>query len=109
MFTQMACPHLGRSVRSASFRRGAAPCLTCRILWCETRLFALQYAAYWNVICRILQDVFCLVYVLAFAFRSDAALSGVCMWLAFSRLSCPCQLSTLMLVLPPYDITSSTR
>lgn len=58
MFTQMACPHLGRSVRSASFRRGAAPCLTCRILWYETRLFAMQYAAYWNVICRILQDVF---------------------------------------------------
>lgn len=61
MFAQMACPHLGRSVRSASFRRGAVPCLICRILWCETRLFALQYAAYLNVICRILQDVFCLV------------------------------------------------
>lgn len=109
MFTQMACPHLGRSVRSASFRRGAAPCLTCRILWYETRLFAMQYAAYWNVICRILQDVFLPGGVLAFAFRPDTALPGVCMWLAFSRLSCPCQLSTLMLVLPPYDITSSTR
>ena len=60
-------------------------------------------------ICRILQDVFLPGGVLAFAFRPDAALSGVCMWMAFSRLSCPCQLSTLMLVLPPYDITSSTK
>ena len=61
MFAQMACLHLGRSVRPVSFRQAAVPCLTCRILWCETRLFAMQYAAYWNVICRILQDVFCLV------------------------------------------------
>lgn len=46
MFAQMACLHLGRSVRPASFRQAAMPYLTCRILWYETRLFTLQYAAY---------------------------------------------------------------
>lgn len=58
MLVQMPCLHLGRSVRPASFRLAAVPCLKSRVLWCETQLFALQYAACWDVICGMLQDGF---------------------------------------------------